>query len=165
MIKYDHLQGGHFVRFIDIPVENFGDYGVFENLHHFNNVEQGGKKFAQLLEQNTHKYYGTGLEHFVKQLQENWDESREYLSKWKGVFYNVLTQNRKISNEVGRVLEVFSHVIASAELATKLGVHGDYLKPNDIVVACKNVIFKWIEWRGGIEAKFDETRILKILQT
>lgn len=137
--------GGQEARFIDISAVPENAYGIFENLHEFNN----GAEFAAYLSNASVSFYGAAIRKFIQYTADNFESVKETIDIEKANFF----QNHvdpQASGEVFRVAEKFALVATGGFLATKIGLTG--WQTGEL----KNVFIKlfneWLDRRGGIGA-------------
>ena len=150
---------GQEVRMIDIPAENEGSYGIFENIHGYDCPGL----FASLLAKNTEKNFGTAISAFLKIImdQENISVSlnhkkTEFLSQMK---------NDQYHGQIHRVLRRFALVAAAGELAIEFGVLP--WKKNDVRKATEKCFRDWLQsWstHGSRESQQLLEQIKSLLQ-
>jgi hypothetical protein len=117
-----------------------------------------------MLKENSGRHYGTAVEAFVHGIQADMDAARRLLRTAKQDWLDKFVSKGSVE-EVRRVAGVFAHLAASGELATKLGVHGTYLKLRDMSDAVGTMYKLWEDWRGGATAQLDSVRVVQIMRT
>jgi putative DNA primase/helicase len=110
---HKRIRGGAEVRFISIPAEVEEGFGLFEDLHGYAN----GHSFAQMLTENTSRYYGTAIRPWIKSLIRQKDHGAAIAQKLKRDFVEAYTP-KDASGEVRRVMDVFGLLAAAGEMAT-----------------------------------------------
>ena len=134
-------KAGQEVRFIEIPADT-GKYGLFENLHEFENVDD----FATYLKDTCAEFYGTASRAFLTKLVEDIEGVIAIVK----TIINGVRQRYLPKDASAQVIRVFNHfalIAAAGELASRFGVTGW-----EVETALEGVMkcFKdWLESRGG----------------
>jgi uncharacterized protein (DUF927 family) len=138
------IKAGQAVRIVDIPADVKGGYGCFETKHGYSD----GKSYADALNENIRKYYGTAGREFLSRLIENGlESSREFLIKECDAF--VANNSNGLSNQTLRVASRFGHILASLKYARLLGIFADILSDDDLEDSVKKMFEDWLGQRGG----------------
>lgn len=137
--------GGQEARFIDISAVPENAYGIFENLHEFNN----GAEFAAYLSNASVNFYGAAIRDFIQYSADNFETVKEIIEIEKANFF----QNHvdpQASGEVFRVAEKFALAATGGFLATKIGLTG--WQTGELKNVFINLFNEWLDRRGGIGA-------------
>ena len=136
------LKQGQLVRIIDLPADAGKGLGVFENIHGAANAAE----FANTLKAAALRHYGVAGDAFLREITENVDEVREYVSRR----IKALMEQWGIDGDNGQVSRVahrLAIVVAAGELARdKLDLPWGEEEVETAVYACFNA---WLESRGG----------------
>lgn len=135
--------GGQEARFIDIAAVPENGYGVFENLHGFNN----GAEFSSYLNKVSVTYYGTVIREFIQYVADNYETVKEIIEVERANFFQHHV-DPKSSGEVFRVAEKFALVGTGGYLATKIGLTG--WQTSEVKNVIINLFNEWLDRRGGI---------------
>jgi putative DNA primase/helicase len=114
---------GEQVRVVDIPADAGGEYGIFESLP--DEMEGNPKKYAELLDKQSKKYYGTAhikfLEKLTKHLSKDEDNVRTKIAERMEHFLDKNDVSRVIGHQ-GRLAKRFALAYAAGISARKFGV-------------------------------------------
>lgn len=136
------VKQGQIVRIIDLPADAGKGLGVFENIHGAANAAE----FANTLKAAALKHYGVAGDAFLREITENVDEVREYVSRR----IKALMEQWGIDGDNGQVSRVahrLAIVVAAGELARdKLDLPWGEEEVETAVYACFNA---WLESRDG----------------
>jgi putative DNA primase/helicase len=114
---------GEQVRVVDIPADAGGEYGIFESLP--DEMEGNPKKYAELLDEQSNKYYGTAHIKFLKKLTKDLakDENnvRLKINERMEHFLDKNNVSRVIGHE-GRLAKRFALSYAAGISAKKFGI-------------------------------------------
>ena len=105
------VKQGQLVRIIDLPADAGKGLGVFENIHGAANAAE----FANTLKAAALRHYGVAGDAFLREITENVDEVREYVSRR----IKALMEQWGIDGDNGQVSRVahrFAIVVAAGEL-------------------------------------------------
>lgn len=149
----DHIQddkrkakAGQLVRVLDIPAQVKDAYGCFEELHGFENGNDG-EKFAEKIKEVCGEYYGTAGRAFIKAMIE-WgvERSRKYLKTARDNF----TENvaARYDGQVKRVANRFGLIYAALSLGIELGILSTHLTKQMCEDAVKKCFKDWLNERG-----------------
>jgi uncharacterized protein (DUF927 family) len=152
-------RAGQEVRLCDLLADTV-IYGVFENLHGF----EDGAKFAKALQQNSRNYYGAPLRAYLAKLtQLDWEDTRKEFQGFESEFIDeVLKDTDEVSGEVSRVASRFALVAYAGEVATKSGITG--WTEGKVSQAALKLFKEWLENRGGTGNADEEVTISKVRQ-
>jgi len=144
----DHIQqggkkvrAGHEVRILDIPADT-GKYGIFEELHGFENAAV----FSEHLCQRSRENYGVAARCFLQKLIIN---QPEILQEIKEIREKIQARILPISasGQIIRACNRFSLVAAAGEIATMYGITGWEIGEADrAATKCFN---QWLSTRGA----------------
>lgn len=138
------VRPGQEIRISEISADT-GVYGIFENLHGFEN----GAALSQSLTQTCHRYHGTAGREFIKRFIN--DESGK--SKVYEMFehYRRLLVGNTTSGQVVRTAKRFALIATVGELATSYGITG--WEEREAFWGVQKCFESWLERRGGGELK------------
>lgn len=149
----DHIQedkrkakAGQLVRVLDIPAQIKDAYGCFEELHGFENGNDG-ERFAEKIKDVCGEYYGTAGREFIKAMIEfGVERSRKYLKFSKDDFAaNVAA---RYDGQVKRVANRFGLIYAALFLGIELGILSAHLTKEMCEDAVKQCFKDWLNERG-----------------
>jgi putative DNA primase/helicase len=106
------VKQGQLVRIIDLPADAGKGLGVFENIH----GAASAAEFANTLKAAALRHYGVAGDAFLREIAENVDEVREYVSRR----IKALMEQWGIDGDNGQVSRVahrLAIVVAAGELA------------------------------------------------
>lgn len=136
------VRAGQEARMADLPADAGAGFGLFENLHGFDDASA----FANYLMEQTSKYYGTPLRDFMNQVVQQVDEVKGEISNVKERFLNEVVPPGA-SGQVKRVAGRFGLIAAAGEIATIFEVVP--WKQNEAFNAAKKCFQSWLKERGG----------------
>lgn len=128
------------VRMVQIPSDT-GKYGAFENLHGF----EGGKEFAEYLEQSCRQYHGAPFRDWLRWIAGNLAGITARAKAMKKEYERTLLPTDS-GNQVGRIVDRFALLAVAGELATEAGITG--WKPGEAYNAARNCLNAWLKDRG-----------------
>ena len=150
------LQAGQNVRFINIFADGKSEMGIFQNIHNCKTP----KEFADLLNDNSKKYYGTAIREFIKLFIENKGKNLEFIKLARKEFSNLVANKiNNLSSQALRVLSKFSLIAGVGELAVYF----------NILPYKKGVMFQatlcsfnlWLEWQENTNNNQEEINIIE----
>jgi len=148
-------QAGMQVRCVNIPAEIDGAYGVFENLHSFEN----GDTFSRHLKEMCGRYYGTAIRAYLPHVVAAREGIPEVIATIKTEF----SKNHvpaEADGQVKRVAGRFALIGAAGELAIDTGILP--LAKGDALNAAGRCFKDWLEHRGSINSSEAEDGIKHI---
>ncbi|OGT11440.1 MAG: hypothetical protein A2X77_04420 [Gammaproteobacteria bacterium GWE2_42_36] len=151
------IKAGQEVRLIDISADAGDGFGVFENLHGFEN----GDVFSRYLSQAASQCHGMPIREFLKQIAINPEDLKTSLSKMINDFVKEYCPTNA-DGQVKRGAARFAIIAAAGDLATRLGITG--WQENDAVEAAKKCFESWVSCRGGHKPK-EETEALQQIRS
>lgn len=128
------------VRMVQIPSDT-GKHGAFENLHGFD----GGKEFAEYLEQSSRQYHGAPFRDWLRWIAGNLSGITARAKAMKKEYERTLLPADS-GNQVGRIVDRFALLAVAGELATEAGITG--WKPGEAYNAARNCLDAWLKDRG-----------------
>lgn len=128
------------VRMVQIPSDT-GKHGAFENLHGFD----GGKEFAEYLEQSSRQYHGAPFRDWLRWIAGNLSGLNARAKAMKKEYERTLLPADS-GNQVGRIVDRFALLAVAGELATEAGITG--WKPGEAYNAARNCLDAWLKDRG-----------------
>lgn len=128
------------VRMVQIPSDT-GKHGAFENLHGFD----GGKEFAEYLEQSSRQYHGAPFRDWLRWIAGNLIGITARAKALKKEYERTLLPADS-GNQVGRIVDRFALLAVAGELATEAGITG--WKPGEAYNAARNCLDAWLKDRG-----------------
>lgn len=149
------VYAGMEVRFINIPAEVEGAYGVFEELHGF----ASGHEFSRHLQDGCSKYYGTAIRAFLQGIAGKADTLIDSIRKVQNDF-NASNIKGEVSGQVKRVAGRFGLIAAAGELAIAMGILP--LQEGDSLKAASKCFNDWLESRGSTDNLETEKAIEQI---
>ncbi|WP_340574962.1 DUF927 domain-containing protein [Escherichia coli] len=129
-------------RMAQIPSDT-GAHGAFENVHHF----EGGKAFAEYLEQATKEHHGAPFRDWLRVLTDDPHGVANRAKELRKKCERRLTPEGA-GNQTGRVIARFALVAAAGEMATEAGLTG--WRPGDAEMAAQRCVEAWVKDRGHI---------------
>ncbi len=147
-------KAGQEVRLIDLPA-NTGKFGLFENLHEFEN----GSDFSKYLKNACKEFYGTAGKAFLLELVKDPEGAVNYV---KAVI-NGLEQRFLPKDACGQVIRVFNNfalIAATGELATKYKITA--WKVEEAVEGVMKCFQDWLNTRGNLGMHEEEEAIAQI---
>lgn len=142
------------VRMVQIP-SNTGKFGAFEDLHGF----EGGKAFAEHLEQASRQYHGAVFRDWLRWLTANLSTVTERAKVLRKKYERTLLPE-SAGNQVGRVVDRFALLAVAGELATEAGVTG--WEPGEAERAARVCLDAWIGDRGHTANQEDADALDKV---
>jgi putative DNA primase/helicase len=139
------VKAGQEVRIIDIPAIAHSEYGVFEDLGNYDSP----KEFAEMLESNAKKYYGTAFDAYIQKLIDAPPNFKGKLQHRFQEFARELTPDGADST-IGRAANRFALAYIGACTASHFGILPIDLE--QIEWAIKSVFKDWIDSRGGTDS-------------
>lgn len=144
------------VRFISIPANCNGEYGIFEDLHEFRN----GDQLSKHLKDSCNKYYGTAIDKYLEDLTNDIDSATTQIKQIQQEFKNKYTLENS-SGQVARVASRFGLIAAAGELAIKFGILSSLITGEAIEAIAK--CFKvWLIERGNSQDLEFKTSIAQV---
>ena len=138
------VRQGQLIRIIDLPADAGKGLGVFEETH-----GAGAAEFANALKAAALRYYGTAGDAFLREITENVDEVRDYISRRVQALMRAWGTD-SADGQVSRVARRLAIVAASGELAR------DALDlpwgEDEVETAVQTCFSAWLERRGGAGA-------------
>ncbi|WP_085445499.1 DUF927 domain-containing protein [Escherichia coli] len=127
-------------RMAQIPSDT-GAYGAFEALHGFD----GGKEFAEYLEQAAQEYHGAPFRDWLRRLADDPQGAANHAKELRKKYERLFTPEGA-GNQVGRVMARFALVAAAGEMATEAELTG--WRAGDAEMAVRRCVEAWINDRG-----------------
>lgn len=149
----EKAKAGQLVRFIDIEAEVPNGFGIYNNLHGFND----GAELSNLLKENCRKYHGVPAKIFAEFLikENNFESSIKHL-------YGIAQRNiyqkfelEKANGQVKRVADVFSLYLLAGTLAQRFGII-----TFDVTKSIHNIFERWVNDRGNKTLSMEEKDIV-----
>ncbi|QIF15541.1 DUF927 domain-containing protein [Escherichia coli] len=128
------------VRMVQIPSDT-GKHGAFENLHGM----EGGKAFAEYLEQTCKQYYGAPFREWLRWLAANLTETANRARAMKKEYERTLLPEDS-GKQVGRIVDRFALLAVAGELASEAGITG--WQPGEAYNAARSCLAAWLNDRG-----------------
>lgn len=151
------IRAGQQVRVLEIPADAGCGFGIFENLHNF----EDGAKFAKYLDDQTKLYYGSPIREFLRRLTA---KSKEDLTQYIREFMRIFIKNLAIDNAEGQVKRAasrFALIAAAGELASALDITG--WQKGESTQAAKKCFYAWLSERGGVGQQEEQQIISQIM--
>ncbi len=145
---------GQEVRMIDIPAETANSQGIFENIHGL----QSSGALASLLAENSEKYFGTAIDHFLTQLVST-PSALDFVAMKRAQFIKEVNQNSS-HGQIGRALKRFSLVAAAGELGTEFGTLP--WAAGESITATRKCFQDWLYGWGGNGSREEQQLIEQI---
>ena len=144
------------VRFVSMPANCNGGYGIFEDLHGFKN----GETLSRHLKETCSKHYGTAIQKYLECLTTDIDSVNGHIKQIQQNFKNkYLPENS--SGQVARVAGRFGLIAAAGELAIKFGILSS-LTAEDGVEAVAKCFKAWLIDRGNTQDQELKTAIVQV---
>lgn len=128
------------VRMVQIPSDT-GKHGAFENLHGM----EGGKAFAEYLEQTCKQYHGAPFREWLRWLSAGLTEIAGRARAMKKEYERTLLPVES-GKQVGRIVDRFALLAVAGELATEAGITG--WQPGEAYNAARSCLEAWLRDRG-----------------
>lgn len=128
------------VRMVQIPSDT-GEHGAFENLHGM----EGGKVFAEYLEQTCKQYHGAPFREWLRWLAANLTETANRARTMKKEYERTLLP-KDSGKQVGRIVDRFALLAVAGELASEAGITG--WQPGEAYNAARSCLAAWLNDRG-----------------
>lgn len=109
-------KAGQEIRLADIPADT-EEHGVFEQIHGHSH----GGVFADMLKDQTKKYYGTAIRAFLQRLVFEREEAKRFIEKQMSLFLDKAIP-KNAPGQIYRVATRFAFVGAAGELAIHYGI-------------------------------------------
>ncbi len=138
----EQVFGGQEARFVDISASVESGFGIFENLHGFEN----GAAFSAYLNEASLTYYGAAIREFLQYTANNFQSVKDLIKQIQDKFCAAYV-DPKASGEVFRVAERFALAACGGWLASHINITG-WSEAEPLEVA--ETLFKeWLARRGG----------------
>jgi putative DNA primase/helicase len=149
-------RAGQEVRMINIR-SDAGKWGAFNDLHGMEN----GSVFAEMLEANTKKYYGTAGDAWLDAITQPGGIPEDISQSVDAIREAILPEGA--SGQVRRVARQFALIAYAGELATKHGVTG--WKAGEATAAAKECFLLWVDDFGGADGKREHRQVLESVES
>ena len=134
---------GQEIRLADIPADAGKRLGMFEELHGM----EGGARFANVLNANAAKHYGTAGRMFIERLAIERDPAKAAIKTHMQAFMHKMREHGA-EGQAQRVAARFAQVGAAGELATAWGFTG---WPEGMAMQSAERCYRaWLSARGGL---------------
>lgn len=144
-------RAGQEVRMINIRSDAW-EHGSFNDLHGMKN----GSVFAETLEANTKRYYGTAGDAWLKAITSEGGIPADISQAVDAIRDELLPSGA--SGQVRRVARQFALIAYAGELATEHGITG--WKPGTASAAAKECFVLWVDDFGGADGKREHHKII-----
>lgn len=148
-------RAGQEVRMIHIRSDSW-KHGAFNDLH---GIENGGL-FANTLEANTAKYYGTAGDAWLEAITQPGGIPEDISQAVDVIRDSFLPEGA--SGQVQRVARQFALTAYAGELATKHGITG--WKEDEATAAAKECFDLWVDDFGGADGKREHRQVLEAVE-
>lgn len=149
------------VRFVSIPANCSGGFGIFEDLHGF----KTGDAFSKYLKDACSKYYGAAIQKYLECLTNDIDSVTKQIKQIQQEFKTkYLLENA--SGQVARVANRFGLIAAAGELSIKFGILSSFSQ-GDVIEAIGRCFKAWVYERGNtqdLELKTSITQVKAFLE-
>jgi uncharacterized protein (DUF927 family) len=139
---------GQEVRVIDMPADAGAGYGLFKDLHGYEN----GQSFSEALKEAAWNYHGVAGQQFIEKVAANYDELPQLFKEYRKDFIQLYLPTGA-SNQVQRIGIRFALFAFVGELATRYGITGwdpaEATKEGEAEEAVANCLNDYIRARGG----------------
>ena len=134
---------GQEIRLADIPADAGKRLGIFEDLHGM----EGGARFANVLNANAAKHYGTAGRMFIERLAIERDAAKATIKTHMQAFMHKMREHGA-EGQAQRVAARFAQVGAAGEQATAWGFTG---WPEGMALQSAERCYRaWLSARGGL---------------
>jgi uncharacterized protein (DUF927 family) len=151
------IKGGAEIRLVTVPAEAGAGMGVFEKLHDTSDP----RVFAETLEAQAKRNYGTPIRRFLECLIGNWEDEIQ-----SGIeFIDAFIQHSlpaEAAPEIRRVLRRFAVTAYAGEIATQHGITG--WEENEATSAAITCFKDWLKERGFVEPTDSINALLQVRQ-
>lgn len=151
------VKAGELVRLVNIPFERYKNFHEF-NLENYTDFEKG-VKFANQIEANSGKFYGTAGRCWIEWIAKNEEEIKNTYAKSLKQWLESIPKDRKVSNQIGRVARNFAVLATACKCSQFITKWGE----EEIDEALQHIFSLWVEVNGyediesrKIEAILDE---------
>lgn len=144
------IKSGQEVRLISIPAKSGNGWGIFDELHGFDD----SKELADHIRQNARKYHGSAFHEFLNKLVTHCDDTE----LWRSLRQDMKTAETVIAGEwavketdhmIGRILGRFASMYCAGVLAARWCILP--VSEGDVLKACQVAFSKFMEERGSGE--------------
>lgn len=149
----EQTMAGQSVRFIDLSAESDSGMGAFDDIHNF---ESAGL-FANALNNNSNKYYGTASRAFLESVAANYENTSILAEQYRDTFVSA-SDVEEADPQVQRVARRFGEIYAGGKIATNFGITG--WDASDVMDSCTKCFNAWLEERGD-DGSHEERSILE----
>lgn len=148
-------RAGQEVRMINIRSDAWS-HGAFNDLHGIAN----GTLFAEMLEANTKKYYGTAGDAWLYAITQPGGIPDDISQAVDTIREAMLPDGA--SGQVRRVARQFALIAYAGELATKHGITG--WKEGEATAAAKECFLMWVDDFGGADGKREHRQVIDAVE-
>ena len=158
------IKGGQELRFTNIVADAGAGFGVFEKL----NGASSSKDFAEQMNANAAKYYGTAARCFLKRLAADVESGRieELIERHEreSESFLTLTEDQIKIGQLARIRNKFMLAAIAGELAFEYGILSQDIGfyKNDCLLACRELMFEWIE-KNNVTSTSEERQALEAI--
>lgn len=149
-----NVRAGQEVRIIDIPSDT-GKFGIFENLHGFEN----GDAFSKHLCKACLEHHGVAAREFLRCLINDKEDALSHVKDLMASFQSPYLP-KNASGQVSRAFHRFALVAAAGELATQFGITGwEIGEAANAVMIC---FHDWLQARGSVGMQEEDVAIAQV---
>ncbi|MCG3159717.1 MAG: hypothetical protein JMDDDDMK_00732 [Acidobacteria bacterium] len=149
------VKAGQEVRVINLPADAEKGFGLFEEIHDFENADE----FARHLQRAARDYYGAPIRAFLRRMAGSLDKLRkDYRTFEAALLAEMLPAGA--ASEVSRVAHRFALAAFAGELATDYGITG--WEPDEATAAAKALFQCWLDGRGTSGAADEEAALRQV---
>ena len=152
----ERICAGQEVRFIEIDSNSNGEFGIFDNIHQFEN----SKEMANYLNTSSSEYYGTAgeklLSLLVSKVKNSQKQLKDEICELKTKFKKTFKFNK--NPQVERVADSFSFLAACGELAIKYEIFP--FNEGDCFEGVRNSFWIWYNYKDRTDLS-DDVRIIQ----
>ncbi|UJS24034.1 DUF927 domain-containing protein [Thiothrix winogradskyi] len=149
-------RAGQEVRMINVRSDAW-KHGAFNDLHGMGN----GSVFAEMLEANTKKYYGTAGDAWLYAITQPGGIPDDISQAIDAIRETMLPEDA--SGQVRRVARQFALIAYAGELATKHGITG--WKAGEATAAAKECFDSWVDDFGGADGKREHRQVIEAVES
>lgn len=149
-------RAGQEVRMINVRSDAW-KHGAFNDLHGMEN----GSVFAEMLEANTKRYYGTAGDAWLYAITQPGGIPDDISQAVDAIRETMLPEGA--SGQVRRVARQFALIAYAGELATKNGITG--WKAGEATAAAKECFDLWVDDFGGADGKREHRQVIEAVES
>ena len=149
-------RAGQEVRMINVRSDAWR-HGAFNDLHGMEN----GSVFAEMLEANTKRYYGTAGDAWLYAITQPGGIPEDISQSVDAIREAILPEGA--SGQVRRVARQFALTAYAGEMASKHGITG--WKAGEATAAAKECFLLWVDDFGGADGKREHRQVLEAVES